>query len=155
MIKFFKELFGSIKEGIAEGVAEANQEMVQEKEQENKLKETENSENKKAINELSFDERFGTALGAPFRAAIFGDWFTVFSSNDDDGTQPIYLYKFENYPKLEKHKAELAKFIKRDFSIVDKQTSLEILASYFDVAGIDKNGTILERITSEKVDVNM
>lgn len=155
MIKFFKELFGSIKEGIAEGVAEANQEMAQEKEQENKLKETENIENKKAIDELSFDERFGTALGAPFRVVIFGDWFTIFGSNDDDGTQPIHLYKFGNYPKLEKHKAELAKFIKRDFNIVDKKTSLEILASYFDVAGIDKNGTILEGISSEKVDANM
>lgn len=155
MIKFFKELFGSIKEGIAEGVAEANQEMAQEKEQENNQKEAEKSENKKAISEISQDESFGTALGAPFRVVFFGDWFSVFSSNEDDGMQPIHLYKFGNYPNLEKHKAELAKFIKRDFNIVDKQTSLEILASYFDLAGIDKNETVLEKITSHKVDVDM
>lgn len=151
MFKFFKEIIGSIKEGIAE----AKEELAQEKEQENKEKELANNEAKKAIEEISITERFGTALGAPFRIVVFGDWFTLFKSNDDDDLHPIHLYTFGSYPKLEKRKEELKTLMQRDFDITDKQSCVEILASYFDIASIEKNNTILSAEVSYIVDDNM
>jgi hypothetical protein len=147
MINFLKELISSFKEGVAEGKKELAQESAQ--------KETEINADKKIIDAVSDREKFGTALGAPFRIVVFGDWFTLFNSTDDDELYPVHLYKFGEYPKLEKHKGEFINLLRRDFDITDRTSCIEVLASYFDLAGIDKSETTLNGTNSGKIDVQM
>ena len=147
MFKFFKEMIDSFKEGIEEGKQEL-------KEEETKKLETEN-ENVLIVEKLSQTEKFGTALGAPFRVVLFGDWFTLFGSKDDDPAIPLHLYSFGNYPNKEKFENDLAKSIERDFEITDKESCINILASYFNLAEIDKNNTILENNVANMGDENM
>ncbi|KFF02248.1 DUF1266 domain-containing protein [Chryseobacterium luteum] len=147
MINFLKELISSFKEGVAEGKNELAQEKAQ--------KEAGINVDKSIIDGISAREKFGTALGAPFRIVIFGDWFTLFNFTDDDEMYPVHLYGFGEYPKLEKHKGEFIKVLNRDFGISDRTSCIEVLASYFDLAGIDKNETILNGTHSEKVDLHM
>ncbi|MCJ8155721.1 DUF1266 domain-containing protein [Chryseobacterium sp. SSA4.19] len=147
MINFFKELISSFKEGVAEGKAELAQEKAQ--------KETEINADKDLINTTSDHEKFGTALGAPFRIVIFGDWFTLFNLTDDDEIYPVHLYKFGEYPKLEKHRNEFINVLRRDFDISGRASCIEVLASYFDAARMDKSETILNGISPEKIDPDM
>lgn len=147
MINFIKELISSFKEGIAEGKKELAQEKAQ--------KETRINTDKEMIDAISESEKFGTALGAPFRIVIFGDWFTLFNSTDEDELYPVHLYKFGEYPKLEKHKDEFINVLRRDFNITDETSCIEVLTSYFDLAGLDKSETILKAKSSEKIDLQM
>ncbi len=147
MINFFKELINSFKEGVAEGKAELAEEKAQ--------KETGINADKNIIDGISHHEKFGTALGAPFRIVIFGDWFTLFNFTDDDEMYPVHLYKFGEYPKLEEHKGEFIKLLHRDFDISDRTSCIEVLASYFDLAGIDKSETVLNGASSDKIDLHM
>lgn len=147
MFKFLKEIVDSFKEGIAEGKEELKQEAA--------AKENENQNDFAQIEAIAYDEKFGTALGAPFRVVVFGDWFTLFKSSDDDTTTPLHLYTFNEYPAKEKHEKELAKLMERDFDIHDTESCKSILASYFKTANIDTNQTILEGLTDPSVDEDM
>lgn len=151
MFKFFKEMVDSFKEGIAEGKEELKQEAAEKEQKEAANQETAQNE----IDAIDFDEKFGTALGAPFRVVIFGDWFTLFGSNDNDPTIPLHLYTFGTYPNKEKFVEELSKSINRDFDINDKESCKDILASYFKIAGINQDNTLLQDKTSNKVDATM
>lgn len=145
MIKFFKELISSFKEGIAEAKEEMATEAI-EKEAANKETINKREKEKESIEEIDYTESFGTALGAPFRIITFGDWFTLFNISDDDEMYPIHLYTFGNYPKLEEHKNDFKKVLKRDFGITDKETCLEILSLLFEIGAVKKNDTILKSI---------
>lgn len=147
MIKFIKELISSFKEGIAEGKVELAQEKAK--------KETAINADREIIDEIQDREKFGTALAAPFRIVVFGDWFTLFNLDDDDETYPVHLYQFGEYPKLEKHKNEFIILLHRDFNIFDRASCIEVVASYFSLAGIDERNTIIDNATPGKIDMEM
>ncbi|MGE8380608.1 MAG: DUF1266 domain-containing protein [Sphingobacterium sp.] len=138
MFKFFKELLSAAKEGVNEAREELAQEAELDKAKSPQIN------NKDMLNNIPYGEQFGTALGAAFRVIVFGDWFTVFGSAGDDGTYPIHLYQFGNYPKQAEYRDELVKLLKRDFAITDIESCLQILAAYFNLLGIKTGGTVLE-----------
>ena len=138
MFKFFKELLSAAKEGVRE----AKEELAQEAELDKAKKQQINS--KDMLNNIPYEEQFGTALGAAFRVIVFGDWFTVFGSAGDDGTYPVHLYQFGTYPKQAEYRDELVKLLKRDFAIADTESCLQILTAYFNLLGIKTGGTALE-----------
>jgi hypothetical protein len=138
MFKFFRELLNAAKEGARE----AQEELAQEREMDNASTEQVNS--KELLNDISYDEQFGTALGAAFRVIVFGDWFTVFGSASDDGSYPVHLYQFGNYPRQAEYRNEFVKLLKRDFAIEDRESCFQILAAYFNLLGIKIKGIVLE-----------
>ncbi|WP_104382438.1 DUF1266 domain-containing protein [Sphingobacterium sp. HMA12] len=138
MFKFFKELLSAVKEGVRD----AQEELAQEAEMDKTSKEQVNG--KEMLKGISYEEQFGTALGAAFRVIVFGDWFTVFGSADDDGTYPIHLYQFGNYPKQAEYSNEFSKLLKRDFAIEDTETCLHILAAYCNLLGVKTHDTVLK-----------
>ena len=111
MFKFFKELLTAAKEGVKE----AKEELAQEAELEKSKNQQVNG--KEMLINIPYEEQFGTALGAAFRVIVFGDWFTVFGSKNDDGTYPVHLYQFGDYPKQPEYQSEFLKLLKRDFGI--------------------------------------
>ena len=151
MFKFIKELISSVKEGIDEAKEEIKEENLAE--QKNTF--IDNEENVKEIEKLSYTEKFGTALCAPFRTVFFGDWFSLFKSEKEDLTMPLHLYKFGKYPQLEEKSKELSNLLKRDFAIVDRESSLKMLKAFFDLAHIDINETILVTTENAIVDKSM
>lgn len=139
---------GSIKEGIAEELErEENEKLVN--------KEDLNIEDKKKVDDIPYNESFGTALGNPFRIVIFGEWFTLFNIKDDDEKYPVHLYKFGSYPNFEKFQPDFIKLLNRDFGINDRESFVDVVSSYFDIARIDKNETILSSSSSNIVDDKM
>lgn len=134
-MKFFKEIIASFKEGVAE----AREEMANEAKGEQALDDI----GKEEIEKINYQESFATALGAPFRIIVFGDWFSLFDKTKDENTYPIHLYQFGDYPKLEKHKNDFKTILKRDFGITDEQTTLEVLSNLFKIGSIKKDNTIL------------
>lgn len=147
MIKFFKEIISSIKEGIEEG----KQELAEEKKNENEsytLKKIE-------IEKLPYTECFGNALGAPFRIVIFGDWFTLFNTIDEANNEyyPSHLYSFGSYKKLKDVKKEFITKLNRDFKITDQDSCLTVLSSFFKIANIKKENTIIENIDASEVTI--
>ncbi len=147
MIKFFKEMIESIKEGIEEG----KQELAEER----KLENADSEIDINLISELPYNESFGTSLSAPFRVVIFGDWFTVFKSldNSTDNYYPIHLYSFGEYPKLSEHKKEFINKLKIDFEITDQKSCFEVLSSFFDLLSISKKETPLENLEGTKINI--
>ncbi len=137
MFKFFKELLTAAKEGVKE----AKEELAQEAELEKSKNQQVNG--KEMLINIPYEEQFGTALGAAFRVIVFGDWFTVFGSVGDDGTYPAHLYQFETYPKQAEYRNELVKLLKRDFAIEDNESCRHVLAAYFNLLGMNTQGTIL------------
>src|SRR5690606_33022407 len=119
MFKFFRELLSAAKEGVRE----AQEELAQEREMDKTSTEEVNS--KELLNDISYDEQFGTALGAAFRVIVFGDWFTVFGSASDDGSYPVHLYQFGNYPRQAEYRNEFVKLLKRDFAIEDRESCFQ------------------------------
>lgn len=134
-MKFFKEIIASFKEGVAE----AREEMANEAKGEQPL----DNIGKEEIEKINYQESFATALGAPFRIIVFGDWFSLFDKTKDENTYPIHLYQFGDYPKLDKHKNDFKTILKRDFGITNKQTTLEVLSNLFKIGSIKKDNTIL------------
>ncbi|ULT24224.1 hypothetical protein KUH03_35200 [Sphingobacterium sp. E70] len=130
MFKFFKELLSAAKEGVREAKEELAEEAELDKAKEQQIN------SKDTLNNIPYEEQFGTALGAAFRVIVFGDWFTVFGSAGDDGTYPVHLYQFGTYPKQAEYRDELVKLLKRDFAIADTESCLQILAAYFNLLGI-------------------
>ncbi|TPN81217.1 DUF1266 domain-containing protein [Aquimarina algicola] len=150
MIKFFKEIIASIKEGVEE----AKQELEEEKKLENEnanLEETSIED----IQKIPYNEAFGNALGAPFRTVIFGDWFTLFKSKEgaEDNYYPIHLHAFGEYPKLKEHQKDFTKLLKRDFKIVNEHSCFVVLSSFFDILSVSKNNTRLENIEGTQVGI--
>ncbi len=147
MIKFFKEIVSSIKEGIEEG----KQELAEEK----KLENANSNIDINLISDLPYNESFGTALSAPFRVVIFGDWFTLFKSIDEstDNYYPIHLYSFGEYPKLSEKKKEFIDKLKIDFGITNEQSCFEVLSSFFDLLSISKEKTPIENVEGIKIDI--
>lgn len=138
MFKFFKELLSAAKEGVRE----AKEELAQEAELDKAKKQQIND--KHMLKDISYEEQFGTALGAAFRVIVFGDWFTVFGSAGDDRTYPVHLYQFGTYPKQAEYRNELVKLLNRDFAIADTESCLQLLAAYFNLLGMKTGGTVLE-----------
>ncbi len=138
MFKFFKELVDSFKEGIEEGKAELAQEKLEEEKQNEQWKKIDD------LSLVSYDEKFGTALGAPFRSVFFGDWFTLFKSTEDDEYIPVHLYKFGEYQERERKQNDLTKLMNRDFGITNSDSAKKVLASFFTLGNISKEGTLLE-----------
>ncbi|GAA3520219.1 hypothetical protein GCM10022393_38030 [Aquimarina addita] len=148
MIKFFKELVSSFKEGIAEAKEEIATEATE-------IKNSKKND-KERIEKIGYIESFGTALGAPFRIIIFGDWFTLFNNSDDDDSYPIHLYTFGAYPKLEDHKKDFTKFLKRDFGIIDNESCVVTLSTFFRIGVISTDETILKNVAvTENIDAKM
>ncbi len=147
MIKFFKEIISAFKEGIEEG----KQELAEEQ----KLENDKNNIDQTTIESLPYTERFGNALGAPFRVVIFGDWFTLFKKLEEstEDYYPVHLYTFGSYQRLDDVKKTFTKVLKRDFGIKDTSSCLKVLSSFFDIAWIAKKNTPVENI--ESTEVNM
>ncbi|WP_294347158.1 DUF1266 domain-containing protein [Sphingobacterium sp.] len=133
-----KELFNAANEGVNEAKDELTL-----KAEEGEMAGSLVPDNAILLN-TPYEEQFGNALGAAFRVIVFGDWFTVFGSTGDDGSYPIHLYQFGNYPRVDQYRSDFIKLLKRDFGITDRETCLEMLSSYFTLLGIEKTGTALE-----------
>lgn len=139
MFKFFKELVDSFKEGVAE----AKEEMAQEATEEKIIKEKELQEVNDIPN-IPYAEKFGTALGAPFRVVIFGDWMTIFNKAEENEKYPVHLYTFGSYLQRAKYEKDLQQCIERDFDIIDNSSAIHTLSAFFTHAGLSKQDTILE-----------
>lgn len=148
MSNFFKDMLNSFKEGMAKGKAELEQEMAKNIETEDFQKNTVFL----TIENIPNIEKFGTALGAPFRTVIFGDWFSLFKNNFEDLTQPIHLYTFGNYQGKSKYEKELSKYLNRDFNITNKESCLQVLAAYFRISGIETNHITLNNYHNNLID---
>ncbi|UUV20866.1 DUF1266 domain-containing protein [Paenimyroides aestuarii] len=146
MFKFFKEIISSVKEGIAEGIEEANAEEAQEKSNKDKAALAQRELEQKLIQNTPFQESFGTALGAPFRSILFGDWVSVFDKNKDSEKYPIHLYTFGEYQGKEERFSDFKMALKRDFGIVDTESCKKTLADFFALAQISTEHTLLEAI---------
>jgi hypothetical protein len=138
MFKFLKELLNAAKEGVNEAKDELTLKAEEEKRAGSLV-----PDNTILLN-IPYEEQFGNALGAAFRVIVFGDWFTVFGSTGDDGSYPIHLYQFGNYPRIDQYRSDFIKLLQRDFGITDRETCLQMLSSYFTLLGIEKTGTALE-----------
>ncbi|MGE8426835.1 MAG: DUF1266 domain-containing protein [Sphingobacterium sp.] len=138
MFKFLRELLNAAKEGVNE----AKDELTLKAEEEKRAGSL--APDNTILLNIPYEEQFGNALGAAFRVIVFGDWFTVFGSTGDDGSYPIHLYQFGNYPKIDQYRNDFIKLLKRDFGITDTESCLELLSSYFTLLGIEKTGTALE-----------
>lgn len=139
MFKFIKEIIASIKEGVAEGIAEGKEEMIKEKESEDPYRESKNK-----IHDIPAIESFGTALGAPFRVVVFGNWYTLFGFTEEDEHYPLHLYSFGDYQELEEKKKEFQTLMSRDFDITDRNSCLAMLSSYFKLIGVEFPGDLAE-----------
>ncbi|EKT4550724.1 DUF1266 domain-containing protein [Flavobacterium psychrophilum] len=150
MFKFIKELISSVKEGIDE----ANEELKEEELSKQKEITIEYEKNVKELKKLSYTEKFGTALCAPFRAIYFGDMFSLFKS-DEDLNMPLHLYSFGKYPLSEEQKKEFSDILKRDFDIVDRGSCLNMLKTFFCLVHIDVADTILATAEITSIDTSM
>ncbi|WP_293879253.1 MULTISPECIES: DUF1266 domain-containing protein [unclassified Sphingobacterium] len=138
MLKFFKELLNAAKLGVNEPKEELSLKAGEEQKADSTLIDS------NIILGIPYEEQFGNALGAAFRVIVFGDWFTVSGSNGDDGSYPLHLYQFGNYPKIDQYKNDFIRLLKSDFAIEDTESCLDSLSSYFNLLGIEKRGTALE-----------
>jgi hypothetical protein len=99
---FIKEMIGALKEGIDE----AKTEMAQEQAAKEQEKERLNASLAERFASLTVKEIFYTALGAPYRKLFVGD----------------SAYDLSCMDVPEEKKRELAEYIKRDFSVFDKDS---------------------------------
>lgn len=123
---FFKELLDSAKEGIAEAKAESAAEAAVKK---TELEATESVNRDfflKKFEVLSDQEKFYTALGAPYRETFIGDL-----SNAKSQQRPAYYLYAMDVPEGEKK--DIAKLIDRDFSVVDR-ASLQKMAALMELS---------------------
>ncbi len=145
MFKFLKEIADSIKEGIEE----AKQELAEEQsERDSNIKEN-FVDPIQFIKQISHEEKFGLALGAPFRVVIFGDWFSIFGNSIEDDAYPLHLYQFGEYPNKAEYLADLGMVLERDFLITDGNSCLQNVACFFELAGLDRCGTVLEVVDAQ------
>ncbi len=140
MYKFFKELFSTTKDDVSDSKGEVD---VREELRRNDSEQIQLGA-KKLLLSIPYEEQFGNALGAAMRVIVFGDWFTVFGSTEDDGRHPIHLYQFGDYPKIDQYRDDFAKILKKDFAIEDRDTCLAVLAGYFTVLGLTGSTKSLE-----------
>lgn len=138
MLKFLKEILDTIHKVFAKVNHNLPQQMKVEPDGNQELI------GSAALQEIPYDEQFGTALGAGFRVIVFGDWFRVFGSSEDDGSFPMHLYQFENYPKKDIYRSEFLTLLNVDFAIQDTNSCLTSLSAYFNLLGIEPCGTVLE-----------
>lgn len=131
MFKFIKEWFVV---PFKEGMEEARQELKQEKvEKEEMLKEY-----LEHIETIPYEEQFATALAAPFRIAIFQDWFTIFKNNDfDEELCLLHLYCFgDNIDVTPENIKDFQEALKRDFEIENAENVYECVRLFFYSSGI-------------------
>jgi Protein of unknown function (DUF1266) len=123
---FFKEMLASMKEGIDEAKAEATAEAEVKKGQEQVafLSNQQNLLDK--FKNVSNQEKFYTALGAPYRETFIGD----LSNAKTEQRQAFYLYAMD-VPQASKE--EIAQLIDRDFGVVDKD-SLQAMAALMELS---------------------
>lgn len=140
MIKFFKEIIESIKEGIAEAKEEieAENNNISKPEQAIEL-----------INNIPYDEAFGTSLAAIFRITFFGYWASSFS----DTKYPVNLYQFGNNNLSEKQKKTLSNVLNRDFGIHNSETSLQIIYGFFKCININTVDIVLDNNIPKQIDL--
>lgn len=143
MFKFFRELWSGARKGLDEAKEEMAHNAVLAAHDSAKIVD------QKLLKTVPYAEQFGTALGAPFRTIVFGDWFTVFGSKNDDGTYPVHLYQFGDYPKQPEYQSEFLKLLKRDFGIEDAGSCLAVLAFYFNLLDIPASGTALKSASEQ------
>lgn len=116
MIKFFKELFDSAKEGAAEAKAELAQEASTAS---NALLERQASQ-LAAWSATSDFERFSVALAAPYRH--------VYSSELRDAkSESRTAYGLQNIGLLSESEREWKNLLKRDFSVTDSASAAAII----------------------------
>jgi hypothetical protein len=129
-MSFFKGLRDAWNEGVKEAEAELAEEQSK-KEQTDKSKAQALIE---LINGTPYEEKFGLALAAPFRAVYFRDWFTLFNDDDKDEEYPRHLFSISGSDTLEnedENRQMLRKLIERDFGIVDEQSAKLVTMEMF------------------------
>ncbi|MDR0817619.1 MAG: suppressor of fused domain protein [Clostridiales Family XIII bacterium] len=87
---------------------------------------------------IPYDERFGLAVAAPFRACAFSDWFSLFRDDSfNDGIFPKHLYTLGKESDIARGDIKgLKKEIRRDFEITDETTALTAIGEMFSGAAI-------------------
>ena len=133
---FFKELIDAAKEGIEEG----KEELAQEKAEEKRLEQEGVDALKAQVNGIDYDEQFGVALAAPFRAVLFADWFSLFKSSREDRDEdeyPLHLYACgEQIDLSDSDVKNMAHMIKRDFGATNKDTAMAVIGDIFELYSI-------------------
>lgn len=136
MFKFLKEW---ILDPIKEGMDEARQEMAEEKE-------TAFTSAQEHLATVPYEEQFATALAAPFRVVVFGDWFTVFKDDgSNDKLYPVHLFAFgDGVDVTEENITDFRKMLERDFGITDGDSTLTKTGTLLRVGAIPCNTELPE-----------